>query len=121
MTTLNHLVPITAPPETVFAAVSTEAGMRGWWTADSVMTSQAGAKADFGFDRREAVFHMDVEAIEPGRSITLRCTGGQPEWEGTVLSFVVEPTPSGSLLRFEHSRWREVTDFCAGCNSMWGI
>jgi len=120
MTTLAHRVPIAAPASTVFAAVATEAGMRGWWTADTVMTPEAGGKAEFGFDRRGALFSMTVEAIDPDRSITLRVDGGQPEWEGTVLSFVVEPTPEGAVLRFEHRGWRDVTDFCASCNSMWG-
>ena len=32
------------------------------------------------------------------------------------------PTPRSrsTTLRFVHSGWREVTDFCASCNAMWG-
>jgi uncharacterized protein YndB with AHSA1/START domain len=117
---LHFNVPVDASPEKTFAAVGTEAGMRGWWTADTVMTPKVGGKAEFGFDKREAVFEMKIDKLEPNKKLRMTCTGGPAEWKGTTLEWTVEPTKDGSLLKFEHRGWREMTDFCASCNTMWG-
>jgi uncharacterized protein YndB with AHSA1/START domain len=120
MTDLFHSVPISASPERVYAAVATEAGMRGWWTRDTVMNSKIGGKAEFGFNKREMVFRMTIDELTPNRVVRMRCSGDQPEWAGTTQEWKIEPTPEGSVLNFYHRGWREMTPFCAGCNSMWG-
>ena len=120
MPTLHHLVPINAPPEKVFAAIATQTGNRGWWTADSEVDGKIGGKAEFGFDKRQMVFRMTIEKLEPNRTLVMSCHGDQPEWAGTTLEWTVAPTPEGSVLTFNHKGWREITPFCTGCNSMWG-
>jgi len=120
MTTLSHLVPIKATPDKVYAAIATQAGNRGWWTADSVVDSRLGGKAEFGFDKRGMVFRMSIDKLTPGKEVVMSCHGDQPEWNGTTLEWKIEPTPEGSVLKFTHRGWRQPTDFCIGCNSMWG-
>jgi len=117
---LHHSVPIAAAPPTVYAALATQSGMQGWWTRDTVMDARAGGAAQFGFDRRGMVFRMTILDLSPGRSLRMRCAGEQPEWAGTTLEWNIDPTPEGSVLHFVHRDWREMTEFCASCNSMWG-
>ena len=52
MVNLKHQIRIEAAPETVYAAVATQAGLRGWWTADTKTDGKVGGKAEFGFDKR---------------------------------------------------------------------
>jgi uncharacterized protein YndB with AHSA1/START domain len=120
MVDLHHSVPVAASPDRVYAAVATQAGMQGWWTRDTTMIPQPGGKADFGFDKRSALFHMVIDDLRPNRGIRMTCSGDHPEWAGTTLEWTIAETPEGSVLKFEHRGWREVTDFCASCNSMWG-
>lgn len=120
MTDLFHNVPINASPERVYAAVATQQGMRGWWTKDSELASKVGGKADFGFDHRSAVFHMTIDDLKPNRSIAMSCSGGNDEWAGTTLEWTIEPRDGGSFLKFFHRGWRDQSDFCTSCNSMWG-
>jgi uncharacterized protein YndB with AHSA1/START domain len=120
MPNLQHLVPINASPEKVYAAIATQDGNRGWWTADSTVDSRVGGKAEFGFDKRQMVFRMTIDKLEPNKTFVMSCSGDQPEWVGTILEFEILPTPEGAVLSFTHNGWREVTTFCAGCNSMWG-
>jgi uncharacterized protein YndB with AHSA1/START domain len=120
MATLHHLVPIKASPEKVFAAIATEDGNRGWWTADSIVEKRAGGKADFGFGKRAMIFRMTIEKLEPDKVLVMSCHGDQPEWAGTTLEWTIEPAPAGSILTFNHKGWREITPYCAECNSMWG-
>jgi Activator of Hsp90 ATPase homolog 1-like protein len=58
MAELRHQIPINATPEKVYAALSTQAGLRGWWTVDATADEKVGGKADFGFDKRQMVFRM---------------------------------------------------------------
>jgi len=49
-----------------------------------------------------------------------RCHGEHPEWDGTTLAWSVAREDGASMLRFSHSDWREMSEFCAMCNSTWG-
>ena len=120
MADLKHQVPIDSAPAKVYQAVATQHGMRHWWTADTQMHEKAGGKAEFGFDKRGMVFRMDVRTLEPGKQVILDCYGDHPEWAGTKLTFTMAPQDGKTVLQLNHSGWKEVTEFCASCNSMWG-
>jgi uncharacterized protein YndB with AHSA1/START domain len=120
MAEIRHLIPIEAPPEKVYAALATQSGLRGWWTADSVVDDKAGGTAEFGFEKRAMVFRMTIEALDPGKRVVWRCHGDNPEWDGTTLTWSIEPADGGSRLRFTQSGWRDMTDMVAVCNSTWG-
>ena len=120
MPDLNHSVPVSAPPAKVYEAVATQRGMQGWWTADTELDAKKGGEAQFGFDNRAAVFRMTIEALEPNKSVRMVCHGEQPEWNGTRLEWTIVPNDDGSILNFVHRGWREMTPFCASCNSAWG-
>lgn len=120
MVDLTHQVPINAPAARVYAAVATTEGNRGWWTADSVLDTRAGGQAEFGFERRAVVFRMRIDRLVPGKAVAMSCIGGQSEWTGTTLSWTIESAGEQSVLRFTHGGWRELSDYCASCNTTWG-
>src|SRR5689334_18501991 len=120
MVDLTHQIWIQAPPDKVYAAIATAAGLRSWWTADSRADDRAGGKAEFGFDRRGTVFRMDIDTLTPDRRVVWRCTGDPDEWNGTVLTWDLAPEKTGTTLRFTHGHWKALTDFCASCNTTWG-
>ncbi len=115
-----HRVPITASPKAVYAAIATRKGMRGWWTRDTSMQARRGGRAEFGFDKRSAVFVMKVLALKPGKAVTMTCVGGPPEWVGTKLEWTLTREGKATILSFRHRGWRRVTPFAASCNTMWG-
>jgi uncharacterized protein YndB with AHSA1/START domain len=86
MAEIRHLISIEAPPEKVYAAVATQAGLRSWWTADTTSDDKAGGKAEFGFDRRGMTFRMTIEMLDPGRKVVWNCHGDNPEWVDTTLT-----------------------------------
>jgi uncharacterized protein YndB with AHSA1/START domain len=74
MAEIKHQIPIKASPQKVYAALGTQTGLRGWWTADSNADQTAGGKAEFGFDKRGMVFRMNVHYVqtnEPGTQMYL--------------------------------------------------
>jgi uncharacterized protein YndB with AHSA1/START domain len=120
MAELRHQIPIKAAPQKVYAAIATQAGLRGWWTADSRAEEEVGGQAEFGFDRRGMVFRMDIQQLDPGKRVVWSCRGDHPEWNGTVLTWDLSPQDGGTILRFTQSGWKSITDFYANCNSTWG-
>jgi len=120
MPELRHQIPIEAPPEKVYAALATQAGLRSWWTADTKADEKVGGKAEFGFDKRAIVFRMKIEKLEPGKSVVWSCHGDQPEWNGTKLTWTLEKDGKGTTVRFNHSGWKATTEMYAICNSSWG-
>jgi len=44
MPDLMHQIPITASPAKVYAAITTQARLRGWWTADSTADENVGGE-----------------------------------------------------------------------------
>ncbi|HEV3498998.1 MAG TPA: SRPBCC domain-containing protein [Bradyrhizobium sp.] len=120
MAEIRHLISIEAPPQQVYAALATQAGLRSWWTADTTADDKAGGKAEFGFDKRGMTFRMTIEKLDPGRQVVWKCHGDNPEWVGTTLTWSIKPEGGGSLLRFTQSGWKDMTDMVATCNSTWG-
>jgi len=120
MAELKHQIPINAPPAKVYAAIATEAGLKGWWTADTKAEEKVGGKAEFGFDKRGMVFRMSVDELAEGKGVVMSCHGDHPEWDGTILTWTIERNDDQTILRFVHSGWKSMTGFCASCNSMWG-
>ena len=120
MAEIKHQIKIQAAPEKVYAALSTQAGLRGWWTADTKADENAGGKAEFGFEKRGMVFRMNIEKLEPGKAVVWSCHGDHPEWNGTILTWALSPENGGTTVRFTQSQWKSVSDYCAMCNSTWG-
>jgi uncharacterized protein YndB with AHSA1/START domain len=120
MTEITHQITIEAPPQQVYAALATEAGLRAWWTADTTADTKVGGKAEFGFDKHSMVFRMTIERLEPSRQVIWDCHGDNPEWVGTTLTWTIAPEEGGSRLRFTQSGWKNMTDMVATCNSTWG-
>jgi len=120
MADIKHQIPIKATPAKVYAAIATQAGLRSWWTADTMADDKVGGKALFGFDKRGMVFRMNIKELDPGKRVVFTCHGDHPEWDGTVLTWTLLPEGDGTTLRFVQSQWKEISDFCATCNTTWG-
>lgn len=120
MPDLLHEITIEAGPEKVYAALTTQKGLRGWWTADTIAEERAGGDAQFGFDRRGTVFNMKIEELVPPVRVVWSCHGEHEEWKGTRLSWDIDSQDGRSVLRFRHANWREASKFFAMCNSTWG-
>ena len=119
---LIHRITITAPPAEVYRALTTEKGIKGWWTTDVKMDSNVGGKAVFGFEKHSIVFEMRIEELRPPTLVRWRCEGSNsPDWIGTTQEFVIEPQSDEEvLLKFRHGRWKSGGDHCYYCNTTWG-
>lgn len=104
MPDIHHDFPINATPTEVFDAVTTPAGLDAWWTLQCEGEPHVGNcfVLDFGpgYEWR-AVVSACVPAIE----FELTLTQADADWTGSRVRFELEPSKSGTDVRFSHTGW----------------
>lgn len=100
---------VNANPGTVYAALTTPEGLRGWWTQDCDVVTEVGGTNQFRFGRNHK--DMRIERLEPDREVRWLCTDAhiaqlthKDEWVGTQLVFHLTPAEKEEHTRldFEH-------------------
>jgi uncharacterized protein YndB with AHSA1/START domain len=119
-TDYRAVLTINAPAPAVFAAVSTVAGLSGWWTTDTGGSPEPGGDLRFTFRDGSAV--MRVTERLPAARERWTCLGhsGQPEWAGTTVTFLLAEVDTGvTRLEFTHGGLRPHLDCYEQCSSGW--
>ena len=116
---------IEANPDAVYAAVTTQEGLRGWWSQDCDISSSVGDTIHFRFGRN----HKDlrIERLDRNREVRWLCTGaymekfpGGKEWLGTQIVFRL--TAEGdrrTRLDFEHLGLEPTLECYGLCSDGW--
>ena len=110
---MNHYqrsLMLDAEPAQVYAALSTPAGLRGWWTQDCDVATAIGETSRFRFGRHHKA--MLVEQLDPNHDVRWLCTGAHiaapeltrpDEWVGTRIVFRLTAQEAGrTRVDFEH-------------------
>ena len=121
MVDLHHEISIDASPVKVYEAITTQEGLRGWWTADTETEDRVGGLAEFGFYKRQFFFRMRVDELTPEKRVVWSCLGDHDEWKGTRLTWEIFQRNGATILHFKHGNWRSATSHFASCNSTWGM
>jgi uncharacterized protein YndB with AHSA1/START domain len=119
MSDILHRVGIRASTEKVFAALSEEKGLAGWWTTNVNASPEVGSIAQFRFDDR-GFNDMKVLELSPGKRVGWQCVDGAAEWIGTELTFDLREENGVTVLLFAQRGWREQVEFMHYCNTKWG-
>jgi hypothetical protein len=95
-----------ASVEHVFDAVSTVAGVRGWWTPIVTGSAAPGGQLWLGFEGLDEAIVLRVdEASRPGE-VSWTCVRhtSAPEWDGSRIRFDIDPANDGrSQVTLSHS------------------
>jgi uncharacterized protein YndB with AHSA1/START domain len=141
MPNIRHELLIAAPADKVYAALTSQQGLAGWWTPGAKAKAEQGSIAHFDFGP-DYFKEMKIESLEPSKHVEWRCTAGVQEWVGTALSFELheggseallkshpeakgqlEQHPNlavGTLVAFAHDNWKNYTPMFAECSYTWG-
>lgn len=118
MAEIRHKLAITAIPEKVYEAVTTQEGLAGWWAKQTIAKPEVGFVNVFTFGTSRS--DMKVTQLDPGKKAEWQCIDAIEEWKNTGISFDLEEKDGRTILRFAHSGWRATTDLFAECNYAWG-
>ncbi len=91
MPNIKHVLMIASTPAKVYDAVTTEAGIKSWWTTETIAKPEVGHINEQRFG--DPYFNkMKVVALEPNTRVDWKCVDGDPEWIDTDLTFEIEKT-----------------------------
>ncbi|ASK28874.1 ATPase [Chryseobacterium sp. T16E-39] len=115
-----HRLLIKSPVEKVFEALTTQDGLAGWWTPDTIAKPEIGSILKFTFEP-DYTKEMKVIELTPYSKVQWLCIKAYEEWIGTSLTFELEPHSKGSILFFRHSGWKDYTSEFASCSYAWAL
>lgn len=116
-----HEINIDATTNDIYKAITTENGLKSWWTPDAVCEQNPGSIASFGFENRSVIFNMRIDELEKDKLVRWSCLGKEDEWKETLLSWEINSIESNrSQLKFSHTHWKSVNGIYACCNTTWG-
>lgn len=113
-----HNITIAAPLEKVFAAVSTEDGLKGWWAKD---TKQQGDTFIFSFSNKQYVAKFKITDKQENKLIRMDALEGMSkQWAKSYLLFELAERGGETVLTFTHGNWERQDQEFAMCNTNWG-
>src|SRR5690349_12893757 len=109
MSAIKDEIHIQAAPEKVHAALTTQAGYRGWWNAVAEVPETVGGQAKLRFVKEGQPVNMTfrIDANAPGQNVRWTCIAhDMPSWIGTTLEWRLAKTGGGTSVQFEHAGWQ---------------
>ena len=108
---LEREILIEAAPEIVFEVVSRPEHIKMWWPDDATFESVPGSVGEVVWGDRAAVEAITVVDVDPPHKFSFQWVapaGEVPAADNSLLvTFVLEPSGSGTLLRLTETGWRE--------------
>ena len=119
MANIKHNVKINSSPHSVFEAITTEKGLRGWWTTGTTAKPHKGFINHFQFGDTHFK-KMKITELSNPTMVQWHCVAGDHEWIGTTVSFILEEKDGGTFLKFAHDNWTEESEYFGVCTYHWG-
>jgi uncharacterized protein YndB with AHSA1/START domain len=111
---------INASPKKVYAALTEEQGLAGWWTKNASASATVGAILHFRFGDR-GFNEMQVVRLVPDRRVEWRCVNGAKEWIGARLTFDLKKEHGGTRILFYQRGWKRPVEFMHYCSTKWAV
>lgn len=122
---------VRAPVQRLYQALTTQAGLQGWWTRDCSIGNGVGSRSTFHFGDTWQVMH--IARLTPDSEVHWTCTDSHivepglaraDEWTGTDVVFRLAARGQhneSTLLQFEHIGLTPQIDCYAICTSSWHL
>ncbi|MCZ4124625.1 SRPBCC domain-containing protein [Streptomyces sp. H39-S7] len=108
---LEREIRIDAAPEIVFDVVSRPEHLKMWWSDDASFEPAPGAVGELTWGDRAVVEQFTVVDVDPPHRFAIRWIapdGQLPDAGNSLLiTFELEPSGDGTILRLAESGWRE--------------
>lgn len=120
MVDILHRVGIVSAPESVYAALTTQRGLSGWWTDQVDGEGAVGDTVHFRFGEH-GFFDMEVLEADPAKRVLWRVVDGPQEWIGTQVSWDLRREGDYTIVLLRHAGWKEPVEFMHHCSTKWAV
>lgn len=106
MATIEDHVLIDAPLDHVYAALTTEVGVRGWWNRRARIAPEVGGESTYQFSKGGSDVKMRFRnaLLDPGGRVEWACVGNDnASWIGTTVRWALRATPAGTEVGLAHA------------------
>jgi uncharacterized protein YndB with AHSA1/START domain len=121
-------LPVSA--KNVYEAISTESGVRKWWTEFADVGQEAGSIAEFRFPKAGFYVKAEIQSLVPTKLVEWKIIDSMhPEksgfsnlrdWEGTLIRFEIEHVSENeSVLHFTHQGLTKELECYQVCENGW--
>ena len=107
---IRHDLQINATAQTIYAAVSTQEGISGWWSKDCQIGESEGAGSVLNFNKQGKIVTMGFKTIvlSPNKRAVWECTeNANPAWIGTQVITEITENEAGCQVAFAHANFDE--------------
>jgi uncharacterized protein YndB with AHSA1/START domain len=112
---------VRAPRARVFEALTTLAGLRGWWTSIVDGDALAGGELRFGFEGLDETIVLRVDQASRATRVRWTCVvhSSLPEWTNTVIELDLAERGTATDLRLRHRGLTPVLACYDHCEAGW--
>ncbi|MFK7776322.1 MAG: SRPBCC domain-containing protein [Saprospiraceae bacterium] len=107
---ITHKLKINASPEVIYHAVSSQEGIKGWWSADCSVGNTVGSDSLLKFNKEGMIVEMGfvTRDLQPNKKVVWECTSmPNPAWLGTKVITKISETEGGCDVNFSHEGFDE--------------
>ena len=107
---VKRQIEINASSEKVYEAITTAAGIHGWWSHNSAIALEVGSEHIMYFvkEGHSIVMKFRVDEMNANKSVVWTCTeNGNPAWVGTRIYFELATVDGKTQVSFTHADWDE--------------
>jgi uncharacterized protein YndB with AHSA1/START domain len=95
---------VEATPQRVWSALTRPDEIARWWTDDLNVKPEFGSLAEFRFSQGTFIIQMEVAELEEGSKVRwISRKGPAPHWDGTSVTWQLEPVQHGTQVLFNHN------------------
>ena len=113
-------LPIRAPLDRVFGAVSTSYGLNQWWTETCTGEPTRGSAYELGFGPAYQWRATVTQSVLPV-SFELTLTHADPDWISTRVRFDLAPNDGGTRVQFSHRGWPATNEHYRVSSHCWAL
>ncbi len=118
MKSIEHTFQSKASSTEFYNALTTIDGLSAWWTSDTIGSAELGDSLYFSFGQY-AMFEFQVALLNPGKLVSWKFLHGNPDWENTYVTFIIEEVEGETVIEFVHDGFQDGYDNFENTNLAW--
>lgn len=121
MSEIKHDITMNATCETIFKALTTEEGLKSWFTPEVNGSGEVGTEWELKFTD-QPFFRWGIMTSDAPYDVAWKCLEGPGSAPGTEVEYTLTPTPDNkAVLTIIHRGWSEGDPKFEKCVAIWRL